>query len=114
MSECIFCKIVEKKITATILYEDELMIAFRDINPVAPDHILFIPKKHIESFGHFTEKEETLIGKFSVRIAKFAKEKGFDKKGYRIVTNIGAEAGQTVFHLHYHLLAGRNFEWPPG
>jgi len=114
MSECIFCKIAEKKITATILYEDEDMVAFRDMNPVSPEHILFIPKKHIESFGQLTDKEEILVGKLSVQIAKFAKEKGFDKNGYRIVTNIGREAGQTVFHLHYHLLAGRHFQWPPG
>mgnify|MGYP001566952840 CR=1 FL=1 len=114
MSECIFCKIAEKKITATILFEDENMLAFRDLNPVSPDHILFIPKRHIDSFGQITDKDESLLGKISVRIAKFAKEKGFDKNGFRVVTNIGSDGGQTVFHLHFHLLAGRNFKWPPG
>jgi histidine triad (HIT) family protein len=114
MSVCIFCKIVEKMIPANIVYESDTCIAFNDINPVAPSHILFIPKKHIESVDKLTEADSGMIGKIILEITEYARKNNFSKNGYRIVNNTGADAGQTVFHIHFHLLAGRKMEWPPG
>lgn len=114
MNNCIFCKIINKEIQSQIVYEDDDCIGFKDINPVSPVHVLFIPRKHIESLNSISEEDTTIMGKILLKIAKYAREKGLEKNGYRVVNNIGKDAGQTVFHIHFHLLAGRGFHWPPG
>jgi histidine triad (HIT) family protein len=111
---CIFCKIIEKKIPSKILYEDALVTAFEDVNPQAPVHILIVPKKHIPDIHSIVEVDKELIGHLFVIASKIAAQNGLDKAGYRMVINNGAGAGQTVFHLHLHLLSGRRFTWPPG
>lgn len=111
---CIFCEIIEKKRSARILYEDELVMAFEDINPQAPVHILVIPKKHIPTTLHIQEEDGVLIG-YLVKIAnKIAREKKIEERGFRLVMNCNPEAGQTVYHLHLHVLGGRLMKWPPG
>lgn len=110
---CLFCKIIERKIPSTIVYEDELCLGFKDINPVAPVHVLFIPKKHIVSLAQAKE-EKDLLGHILTTIARYAEIEGLEKEGYRIVNNTGKHGGQTVFHIHFHLLAGRFLHWPPG
>ena len=114
MSDCIFCKIIDKKIPAKILLENENTLAFADLNPVAPTHILFIPKKHISSLDQLTEADSTIIANLLLDISKFANNEKLNLNGYRIINNIGKDAGQTVFHIHFHLIAGRKMEWPPG
>ncbi|SFJ09113.1 histidine triad nucleotide-binding protein [Thermoflavimicrobium dichotomicum] len=114
MSECIFCQIVDGKIPSQKVYEDEFLYAFRDINPVAPEHVLVIPKKHISSLMHLEEEDKVLAGKILLGIKKIAKQLGLDERGFRVVNNIGQEGGQTVFHIHFHLLGGRQLTWPPG
>lgn len=111
---CIFCKIIEKKIPSKILYEDDLSSAFEDVNPQAPVHILIVPKKHIADIHSIMETDKELIGHLFVVASKIAAQKGLDKTGYRMVINNGPGAGQTVFHIHLHLLSGRRFTWPPG
>lgn len=112
--ECIFCKIIEKKIPARIVHEDELALAFEDINPQAPAHILIVPRKHVPDIHSIQQNDKELIGHLFF-IAQILGEKlGLDKSGYRMVINNGREAGQTVLHLHLHLLSGRAFSWPPG
>lgn len=107
MNDCIFCKIIKKEIPASIVYEDNEIIAFRDINPVAPIHILVIPKKHIESLINLKEDDELLIGKIYTVINKIAEQEKIDQKGFRVVVNCGEDGGQEVRHLHYHLLGGK-------
>ncbi|MTI70479.1 MAG: histidine triad nucleotide-binding protein [Firmicutes bacterium] len=114
MSDCIFCKIVDKEIPADIVYEDDLVVAFNDIEPQAPTHILVIPKEHIKSLNEIHEDHKQLIGHIHLVIKKLAKESNIADKGYRIVSNCGKEGGQTVDHIHYHILGGRNLTWPPG
>jgi histidine triad (HIT) family protein len=111
---CIFCKIVNKEIASNIVYEDEKVVAFHDINPQAPYHILVVPKKHISTLLEVTEEDKELIGHIYLVINKIAKDLGFDERGYRVVVNCKEEAGQTIFHLHFHILAGRTMGWPPG
>jgi len=111
---CIFCKIINKELKSTIVYEDEDILAFKDLNPVASTHLLFIPKKHIESMNTLEVSDANLIGKLLIKISEIANEKGLSKNGYRVVANTGRDGGQTVFHLHFHLLAGRSLHWPPG
>ncbi|XDD49508.1 histidine triad nucleotide-binding protein [Leptospira sp. WS92.C1] len=111
---CIFCKIIRKEIPAKIAFEDEEILAFHDISPQAPVHIVFIPKKHIVSLAETTNPDATLLGNILVRIQETAKTLGFSKKGYRVVNNTGTNGGQTVFHIHFHLLAERRLQWPPG
>ena len=106
MEECLFCKIIEGKIPSNKVYEDEYVYAFKDIEPVAPIHILVVPKKHISCLNEITDEDEILIGKVHTAIVKIAKELGIDKSGYRVVNNCGKDAGQTVMHLHFHILAG--------
>jgi len=115
MSEnnCLFCKVVSKEIPSQIEYEDNEIIAFDDINPQAPTHIQIIPKKHIERVADASESDTELLGKLILIARKIAAQRTLEK-GYRIVVNNGAQAGQTVFHLHVHLLGGRRFTWPPG
>ena len=110
MNDCIFCKIVKGEIPSTKVYEDELIFAFRDINPAAPEHILIIPKEHICCANKLDETHKDLIGHIVLTAAKLAKDLGFAQNGYRILNNCGEDAGQTVFHLHFHLLAGDKFE----
>ena len=112
--DTIFGKIIRKEIPAQIIFENEDLLAFRDISPVAPTHILVIPKKPIRSVAQASESDATLLGKLMLAAAEIARREGLDQSGYRIVTNIGNDGGQTVFHLHLHLLGGRKMEWPPG
>lgn len=106
MADCLFCRIISGEIPSKKVYEDEFCYAFEDIAPVAPTHILFVPKIHIESMAQITAENSAVISKIYEAIAKIAKEKNLDG-GYRVVANCGADAGQTVFHLHYHLLGGK-------
>lgn len=112
--DCIFCKIANKEIPSTIVYEDEDVIAFRDLNPEAPVHILVIPKKHIASLNAATAEDQQLLGKVLLTIQKIAAKQGIAEKGYRVVTNCGEQGGQTVMHLHFHLMGGREMLWPAG
>ena len=112
MSDCIFCKIVNGEIPSDKVYEDELCMAFNDVNPVAPTHILIIPKKHKKSLNEMDN--DKLLGKLMLAAKKIAKEQGLSQDGYRIVNNTGKLGGQTVNHFHLHLLGGRNLQWPPG
>lgn len=114
MSECIFCKILNKEIQSEIVYEDELVCAFKDINPTAPVHILVVPKTHIENLNAVQQHHKDLIGYVFVVAKELAKKFGIAEKGYRIVVNCGADGGQTIDHLHFHLLGGRKFSWPAG
>ena len=107
MEDCIFCKIIKKEIPSSIVYEDNEIIAFKDIHPVAPIHILVIPKKHIESLIDIDKEDELLIGKIYAVINKIAKQEKIDEKGFRVVVNCGEDGGQEVKHLHYHLLGGK-------
>lgn len=106
MSDCVFCKIVNKEIPSQIVYEDDEIMAFEDISPVTPIHTLIIPKKHIKSLVELTQEDKELIGKIYLVINKIAKEKGILERGYRVVVNCGDEGGQVVPHLHFHLLGG--------
>ena len=110
----IFQKIIDKEIPADIVYEDDHVLAFRDIQPQAPIHILIIPKKAIVNMATATEEDETLLGKLLLTAARVAKELGVAGQGYRLVTNCNEYGGQSVYHLHIHLLAGRRLSWPPG
>lgn len=114
MSECIFCKIINKEIPSQIVYEDEYVCAFNDIEPQAPIHIVVIPKKHIASLNDIDAEEMNLVEKIFTAVQTIVKEKEISQKGYRIVTNCGKDGGQTVDHIHFHLLGGRQLLWPPG
>lgn len=107
MEDCLFCKIIKGDIPSTKVYEDEFVYAFKDINPEAPVHILVVPKKHIKSINEIEEIDENLIGKIFLAIEKIAKEQGVAEQGYRVISNCGKDAGQTVMHLHFHILGGR-------
>ena len=111
---CIFCKIIKREVEAKIVYEDDDILCFTDINPQAPFHGLIIPKKHIPTINDAKEQEAELLGKLLLAAAKVAKQEGFDVSGYRAVFNTNKDAGQVVWHIHMHLLAGRGFGWPPG
>jgi len=112
--ECIFCKIARHEIPSQIVYEDEDVVAFKDLNPVAPVHILIIPKKHISGVMAVTDENSDILGKIFLAAKTLASDTGIDKTGFRVVANHGKEAGQSVFHLHFHLLGGRALSWPPG
>ncbi|MGO8732411.1 MAG: histidine triad nucleotide-binding protein [Terriglobia bacterium] len=114
MDQCIFCRIVERRTPARIVFEDDEIVAFEDTNPQAPIHILIVPRKHLASLKDATPEDAALLGRLSLVATQLARERGLDTKGYRTVVNTGSGAGQTVFHLHLHLLAGRAFHWPPG
>lgn len=114
MKDCIFCKIINKEIPSEKVYEDENILAFEDINPKAPVHILLIPKLHFASLNEIPEEKKGLIGNLLIAAKKIAVKKKIDKKGYRIVLNTGKESGQEVSHIHFHLLGGRQMNWPPG
>ena len=110
---CKFCRIAAGNAPAQIVYEDEHVVAFRDINPAAPSHILIIPRRHITSVAEAKESDATLLGRLMLAAAKIAKSEGL-KRGFRLVTNTGPAGGQSVFHMHFHLLGGRRMRWPPG
>ena len=112
--ECLFCKIRDGQIPAKIIYQDDLCLAFEDIRPQAPTHCLVIPKKHIPTVNDIAIEDRELVGHLFVAAGKIARERGHADNGYRVVMNTNREAGQTVFHIHLHLLGGRPLEWPPG
>jgi histidine triad (HIT) family protein len=114
VDNCIFCRIVKKDIPAAIVYEDEHVVVFDDLNPQARVHMLVIPRRHVISLDDTQESDATLLGQLLVVCARVARDRGIAHSGYRVVTNAGAEAGQSVFHLHVHVLGGRQFTWPPG
>ena len=114
MSDCLFCKIIAGEIPAKKVYEDDLMVAIEDIAPKAPLHLLLIPKVHFSNCLDMTEQNETTVGHLFRVAGQLATERGLSEGGFRLVQNNGADAGQTVFHLHIHLLAGRELQWPPG
>ncbi|BEP29678.1 histidine triad nucleotide-binding protein [Helicovermis profundi] len=114
MSDCIFCKIVNGEIPSKKAYEDDKILAFYDLNPVAPVHILIVPKIHINSIVDLDSKSIEYVTYIMTKIKDLAKELGVDESGFRLVTNVGDDGGQTVEHLHFHLVGGRPLEWPPG
>ena len=113
-NNCLFCKIVAGEISAEIVYSDDRSVAFRDINPQAPTHLLVLPREHMESLDEATQKDEALLGHLLRVAARVANEAGHTESGYRTVINTGAGVGQSVFHLHLHVLGGRPMNWPPG
>lgn len=113
-ADCIFCKIVSNEATATVVYRDEQVTAFRDRHPVAPTHILIVPNRHIESVGTLESEDEPLMGHLFTVARKLAEDEGIAKGGYRMITNTGANGGQTVFHLHVHLIGGQRMRYPMG
>ncbi len=112
--DCLFCKIASGKIPAQIVYEDDQLLSFEDVNPQAPFHVLIIPRRHISTLNDVQEGDAALLGGLITRAAQIAKEHGYAQDGYRTVFNCNRGAGQSVFHIHLHLLAGRNMTWPPG
>ncbi|MFB3921733.1 MAG: histidine triad nucleotide-binding protein [Terriglobia bacterium] len=112
--KCLFCRIVGRTAPAKVIYEDEQVVAIEDIHPQAPVHLLVIPRKHVSSLKEAQPEDEMLLGHLFLVTAKLANERGLDSRGYRTVVNTGSLAGQSVFHLHVHLLGGRAFHWPPG
>ena len=113
MSDCLFCRIVRKEIPASVVYEDDDLLAFNDINAQAPLHVLVIPKRHIATLNDLSPQDDALAGQMIRRAAAIARDKGYADRGFRTVFNTNAEAGQTVFHIHLHVLAGRGLTWPP-
>ncbi len=114
MEDCIFCKIINKEIPASMVFEDEKMIAFNDMNPQAPIHILLIPREHFASLNDIPEEKKNILSHLMLKARQIAQEKGIAEKGYRIVLNTAKDSGQEVFHIHLHLLGGRRMHWPPG
>lgn len=114
MADSLFTKIINRQIPADIVYEDDDVLAFNDISPQAPIHILIVPKKQVETINDFQDEDAELIGKIVLAAKRIAKDKGLSEKGYRLIMNTNADAGQTVFHVHCHLLGGRILNWPPG
>lgn len=110
----IFDKIIAREIPADIVFEDAHVLAFRDINPQAPVHVLFIPKRPVPTLNDLAEGDEAVVGRLAMAAAAYAKQEGFSEDGYRVVMNCNRDGGQTVFHIHLHLLAGRAMHWPPG
>jgi len=113
-SDCLFCKIIQKQIPSAIVYEDEIALAFEDISPQAPTHLLIIPKRHIARLADLQSGDESTMAHLFSVVRKLAEAKGLLDSGFRTVINSGEKAGQTVFHLHVHLMGGRTFHWPPG
>ena len=114
MADCLFCKMVAGQIKPDTVYEDENILAFRDISPQAPMHVLVIPKRHISTLNDLVEDDAQLVGQLTLAAAKVAEQEGVADSGYRTVMNCNADGGQTVFHIHMHVLAGRSLIWPPG
>jgi len=114
MSSCLFCRIIAGEIPAAIVHRDDTLVAFKDINPQAPLHLLLVPRKHVATLNDLSADDDALIGSMCRLAAALAKAHGYHEQGYRTVFNTNREAGQTVFHIHLHLLAGRGLTWPPG
>ena len=114
MTDCLFCKIRDGEIPADIVFENDDVLAFRDLNAQAPTHVLIIPRVHISTVNDMTENDEMIMGKLFSAVKTIAAQEGVSSDGYRMVVNCNQQAGQTVFHIHMHLLAGRNMKWPPG
>jgi histidine triad (HIT) family protein len=114
MDDCLFCKIARGDIPSDKVLEDDTFVAFRDINPKAPQHVLIVPREHIASLNDLTPEDAAVVGLMQYRAAQIARERGYADAGFRTVMNCNADAGQTVFHVHLHLLAGRRLGWPPG
>jgi histidine triad (HIT) family protein len=114
MADCLFCKIVNREIPASIVYEDDRLLAFNDTNPQAPTHVLVIPKRHIATLSDLTPADDAIVGEIVRRAAAIAAERGIAAGGFRTVFNTNAGAGQSVFHIHLHLIGGRVMHWPPG
>jgi len=114
MNDCLFCKMIAGEIPCNIVYENESVFAFRDIDPKAPTHILLIPRKHIRSINELGESDQTLAGELLLIAKKIAKDEGIDESGFRTIFNTNSDGGQTVFHMHMHILGGRKMVWPPG
>ena len=114
MADCLFCRIAAGDIPADIVHADERMIAFRDINPQAPMHVLVVPRRHIATLDDLSPDDDQLVGEMMRRAAALARESGYADRGYRTVFNCNADAGQTVFHIHLHVIGGRSLTWPPG
>ena len=114
MSDCLFCKIINREIQSSIVFEDDRLLAFNDINPQAPMHVLVVPKRHIASLNDLGPADDQLVGELVRRGAAIAEERGISASGYRTVFNTNRDAGQTVFHIHLHVIGGRAMKWPPG
>ena len=114
MSDCLFCKIIRRQVPGSIVYEDDRVLAFNDINPQAPTHVLIVPKRHIASLSELSVEDDQIVGELVRRAAAIAHERGIAAGGFRAVFNTNRDAGQTVFHIHLHLLGGRSMHWPPG
>lgn len=114
MGKCLFCKIGSGEMAVDKLHDDSELFAIADINPAAPIHILIIPHKHIETPAHLEPEDQVLVGRVYTLAADIARGRGFEQAGYRVVANCNRDGGQTVFHVHFHLLAGRSLSWPPG
>ena len=114
MMDCLFCKMASGEIQPDVIYENDHVLAFRDINPQAPTHVLVIPKRHISTINDLNETDAELVGQIYLGAQKVAEQEGVAEVGYRTVMNCNEAAGQTVFHIHLHMLAGREFSWPPG
>ncbi len=114
MTDCIFCKIAAGEIPSEFVYEDDQVVGFRDLNPQAPTHVLLIPRRHIATLNELRPEDEALVGHLYTAAAEVARREGLAEAGYRTVINCNADGGQTVFHLHLHLLGGRRMSWPPG
>lgn len=111
MPDCLFCKIIKKELSSSIVYQDDDFLAFCDINPLAPVHLLIVPKKHIPSVDYLEESDKELVGRIFLVAKKIARGKGVDKSGYRLIFNVGPDAGQSVEHLHLHLIGGKELPW---
>ncbi|WP_299231863.1 histidine triad nucleotide-binding protein [uncultured Halomonas sp.] len=111
---CLFCKIINREIPAEIVFEDDQVVAFEDINPQAPTHLLIIPRKHVATLNDIEEGDLALVGRLQFTAARLAQERGFAEEGYRVVMNCNDQGGQTVYHIHMHLMGGRRFTWPAG
>ena len=114
MADCLFCRIIAGEIPASLVYQDDHVVAFKDITPQAPTHVLVVPRRHIESLNDLAPGDDALVGEMVRTAAKIARDAGVSERGYRTVFNTNADAGQTVFHIHLHLLGGRKIAWPPG
>jgi len=114
VAECLFCKIVAKEIPASLVFEDDQLLAFNDINPQGPTHVLIVPKRHIATLNDLAKDDDEIVGAMVRRAAAIAKDRGIQVGGFRTVFNTNRDAGQTVFHIHLHLIGGRGLAWPPG
>lgn len=114
MVDCLFCKIINKEINSDILFEDDDVLAFKDINPQAPIHFLIVPKKHISTINDLQQEDEKLTAKMILTAQSLSKQENIDENGYRLVFNCNSDGGQEVYHIHLHLLGGRRMQWPPG